>query len=105
EFGNPGASRADFQNIRSYSPYDNVRAQAYPPMLVSQSLNDARAPYWEAAKWGGKLRHLTTDTNPIILYLTRQGGHSGRSRRFDNLQDFARADAFALLALRPAQTP
>jgi oligopeptidase B len=105
EFGNPGASRTDFQNIRSYSPYDNVRAQAYPPMLVSQSLNDARVPYWEAAKWVAKLRHLKTDTNPIILCVKRQGGHSGGSGRFDNLQDFARAYAFALLTLRPALTP
>jgi oligopeptidase B len=103
EFGNPGVSRADFQNIRRYSPYDNVRAQAYPPMLVSQSLNDARVPYWEAAKWVAKLRQLKTDTNPIILYMRRQGGHSGGSGRFDNLQDFARAYAFALQKLKPAQ--
>jgi len=100
EFGNPGVSWADFQNIHRYSPYDNVRAQAYPPMLVSQSLNDARVPYWEAAKWVAKLRHLKTDTNPIILYVKRQGGHGGGSGRFDNLQDFARAYAFALQTLR-----
>jgi oligopeptidase B len=105
EFGNPGASWTDFQNIRRYSPYDNVRAQAYPPMLVSQSLNDARVPYWEAAKWVAKLRRLKTDNNPIILYVRRQGGHSGGSGRFDKLQDFARAYAFALLTLRPVETP
>ena len=103
EFGNPAGSWADFQNIRRYSPYDNVRAQAYPPMLVSQSVNDARVPYWEAAKWVAKLRHLKTDTNPIVLYVKRQGGHSGGSGRFDNLQDFARAYAFALQTLPPPQ--
>jgi oligopeptidase B len=104
EFGNPSVSRADFQNIRRYSPYDNVHAQAYPPMLVSQSLNDARVPYWEAAKWVAKLRQLKTDTNPIILYMRHQGGHSGGSGRFDNLQDFARAYAFALQTLQPGQS-
>ncbi len=99
EFGNPGDSREDFLYIRSYSPYDNVRAQAYPPMLVLQSLNDARVPYWEAAKWVARLRHAKTDSNPVILYLKTQGGHSGGSGRYDNLEDFARAYAFALRTL------
>jgi len=99
EFGNPGASRADFLNIQSYSPYDNVRAQAYPPMLVFQSLNDSRVPYWEAAKWVARLRHLKTDSNPVILYVKTQGGHGGGSGRFDSLEDFARAYAFALRTL------
>jgi oligopeptidase B len=96
EFGNPIERRADFVNIQSYSPYENVRAQAYPPMLISQSLNDSRVPYWEAAKWVAKLRHLKTDDNPVILYIKMRGGHSGGSGRFDNLADYARAYAFAL---------
>ena len=106
EFGNPIESRADFVNIQSYSPYENVRAQAYPPMLISQSLNDSRVPYWEAAKWVAKLRHLKTDDNPVILYVKMRGGHSGGSGRFDNLEDYARAYAFALES-RPirGQTP
>ena len=102
EFGDPGTSRADFQNILRYSPYENVRAQAYPPMLIVPSLNDARVPYWEAAKWVAKLRHLKTDNNPIILQVKRQGGHNGGSGRYDNLQEFARAYAFALQVLDPA---
>ena len=96
EFGNPSASRADFFNILSYAPYENVRAQHYPPMLVYQSLNDARVPYWEAAKWVAKLRHLKTDDNPVILYMRDRGGHSGGSGRYQSLEDYARAYAFAI---------
>ena len=65
-------------------------------MLISQSLNDSRVPYWEAAKWVAKLRHLKTDDNPVILYIKMRGGHGGGSGRFDNLEDYARAYAFAL---------
>jgi oligopeptidase B len=64
EFGNPIDSKEDFLNIRSYAPYENVRAQAYPPMLVYQSLNDSRVPYWEATKWVAKLRQLKTTATP-----------------------------------------
>jgi len=96
EFGNPIESKTDFLNIQSYSPYDNVRAQAYPPMLVVQSVNDPRVPYWEAVKWVAKLRQLKTDANPVVLYLNVKGGHGGGSGRFENLEDFARAYAFAL---------
>jgi oligopeptidase B len=99
EFGNPIDSKADFANIRSYSPYDNVRAQAYPPMFVYQSLNDSRVPYWEAAKWVAKLRERKTDSNPIILLVNMRGGHSGGSGRFDTLEEFAKAYAFALGAI------
>ena len=86
----------DFRNILNYSPYDNVRAQAYPPMLIFQSLNDARVPYWEAAKWAARLRHLKTDRNPVVLFVKMQGGHNGGSGRYDSLEDYARAYAFAL---------
>jgi oligopeptidase B len=96
EFGNPIDSRADFLNIQSYAPYENVRAQAYPPMLIFQSLNDARVPYWEAAKWAAKLRHLKTDSNKVVLVVKMRGGHTGGSGRFDTLEEYARAYAFAL---------
>jgi len=96
EFGNPIDGRDDFLTIQNYAPYENVRAQAYPPMLIVQNLNDARVPYWEAAKWAAKLRRRKTDTNPILLLTKLRGGHSGGSGRFDNLEDYARAYAFAL---------
>jgi oligopeptidase B len=96
EFGNPIESKADFLTIQSYSPYDNVRAQAYPPVLAVQSVNDPRVPYWEAAKWVAKLRQMKTDANPVLLYINMQGGHGGGTGRFENLEEFARAYAFAL---------
>ena len=96
EFGNPIDNAADFLNIRSYAPYENVRAQTYPPMLIYQSLNDSRVPYWEATKWVAKLRQLKTDSNPVILFVNMRGGHSGGSGRYDTLEDFARAYAFGL---------
>jgi oligopeptidase B len=96
EFGNPIDSVTDFHNIRSYAPYENVRAQGYPPMLVYQSLNDSRVPYWEATKWVARLRQLKTDTNAIVLYVNMRGGHSGGSGRYDTLEDYARAYAFGL---------
>jgi oligopeptidase B len=105
EFGNPGASKADFLNIKAYAPYENVRAQAYPPMLVYQSLNDARVPYWEAAKWVAKLRQLKTSGNPVILFIKMSGGHSSAAGRFDALQDYARAYAFGIGTLIGSQAP
>ena len=96
EFGNPIDNTADFLYLKGYSPYDNVRAQAYPPMLVQQPLNDSRVPYWEATKWVAKLRHLKTDRNPIILLVNTQGGHGGGSGRYDTLEEFARAYAFGI---------
>jgi oligopeptidase B len=99
EFGNPIDSEADFHYLKAYSPYDNIRAQAYPPMFVYQTLNDSRVPYWEAAKWVAKLRERKTDRNPVVLLVNMRGGHNGGSGRFDTLEEFARAYAFALQVL------
>ena len=74
-------------------------------MLISQNLNDARVPYWEAAKWAAKLRHLKTDTNPVLLLVNMRGGHGGGSGRFDSLEDYAKAYAFALGILAKDQAP
>ncbi|MDG2001895.1 MAG: S9 family peptidase [Novosphingobium sp.] len=99
EWGNPIEDKAAFELIRSYSPYDNVRAQAYPPMLVTAGLNDPRVTYWEPAKWVAKLRELKTDDN-ILLFKTNMGaGHGGKSGRFESLRETAEEYAFILWQL------
>ena len=89
EWGNPN-ERAAYDYILSYSPYDNLRAQAYPPMLLTESLNDSQVAYWEAAKWVAKVRTLKTDSNPVLLKMKMDpAGHGGASGRYDQLRDRA----------------
>src|SRR3954462_13716282 len=64
EWGNPITDETAFHYIRSYSPYDNVKAQDYPPLLITGGLTDPRVTYWEPAKWAAKLRATKTDSNP-----------------------------------------
>ena len=96
EWGNPIEDKAAFELIRSYSPYDQVRAQAYPPMLVTAGLNDPRVTYWEPAKWVAKLRELKTDTNELLLKTNMGAGHGGKSGRFEGLRETAEEFAFIL---------
>ena len=99
EWGNPIADQAAFELIRSYSPYDQVRAQAYPPMLVTAGLNDPRVTYWEPAKWVAKLRELKTDQNELLLKTNMGAGHGGKSGRFESLRETAEEFAFILWQL------
>lgn len=99
EWGNPIDSRQAFDTIRGYSPYDNVSAQAYPPMLIEAGLTDPRVTYWEPAKWAAKLRATMTGGGPVLLNTNMDAGHGGASGRLIQLQDDARAYAFALTAL------
>ncbi|VVT01870.1 S9 family peptidase [Erythrobacter sp. EC-HK427] len=99
EWGNPIESREMFELIRSYSPYDQVRAQAYPPMLVTAGLNDPRVTYWEPAKWVAKLRELKTDDNVLLLKTNMGAGHGGKSGRFEGLRETAEEVAFVLWQL------
>ncbi len=96
EWGNPITSLADFELIRSYSPYDQVRPQAYPPLMVTAGLNDPRVTYWEPAKWVAKLRVTKTDSNPLIFKTNMGAGHGGKSGRFAALEELAEEYAFIL---------
>ncbi|SJZ80795.1 S9 family peptidase [Consotaella salsifontis] len=96
EWGNPILSGEDYEIIASYSPYDNVKRQPYPPMLVLAGLTDPRVTYWEPAKWVARLRELKTDDNPILLRINMDAGHGGASGRFNRLEEIAYIYAFAL---------
>ena len=99
EWGNPIEDRAAFELIRSYSPYDQVKRQAYPPLLVTAGLNDPRVTYWEPAKWVAKLRELKTDGNELLLKTNMGAGHGGKSGRFESLHETAEEFAFILWQL------
>ena len=99
EWGNPIEDRAAFELIRSYSPYDQVSAQAYPPLLVTAGLNDPRVTYWEPAKWVARLRELKTDHNELLLKTNMGAGHGGKSGRFESLKETAEEFAFILWQL------
>lgn len=96
EWGNPIQSVDAFRWIRAYSPYDNVRAQDYPAILMLAGLTDPRVTYWEPAKWTAKLRALKTDQNPLLLRTNMDAGHGGAAGRFDRLDEVALVYAFAL---------
>lgn len=96
EWGNPVADEAAFELIRSYSPYDQVKPQAYPPMLITGGLNDPRVTYWEPAKWAAKLRATKTDDNLLLLKINMGAGHGGKSGRWEHLREGAEAYAFIL---------
>ena len=89
EWGNPIASKEDFDIIRSYSPYDNVAAKAYPHIFAFAGLTDPRVTYWEPAKWIARLRHLNTSSNMILLKTNMEAGHGGASGRFEALKELA----------------
>jgi len=99
EWGNPIEDKAAFDLIRSYSPYDQVKRQAYPPIMVTAGLNDPRVTYWEPAKWVAKLRELKTDDNELILKTNMGAGHGGKSGRFESLRETAEEFAFILWQL------
>ena len=96
EWGNPIADKAAFDLIRSYSPYDNVKRQAYPPMLITGGLTDPRVTYWEPAKWAAKLRVNKTDDNLLMLKINMGAGHGGKSGRWERLHEVAETYGFVL---------
>jgi oligopeptidase B len=99
EWGNPIEDAAAYDLIASYSPYDNVTAQPYPPMLVTAGLNDPRVTYWEPAKWVARLRATKTDDNLLLLKTNMEAGHGGKSGRWESLRETAEEFAFILWQL------
>ncbi|MBI1397345.1 MAG: prolyl oligopeptidase family serine peptidase [Betaproteobacteria bacterium] len=95
EWGNPNERRA-YTYMRSYSPYDNLHAHAYPAMLVETALNDSQVMYWEPAKYVARMRTLKTDGNPLLLRINMDAGHGGASGRYDYLREIAFRFAFIL---------
>ena len=105
EWGNP-KDKAAYDYMLSYSPYDNVKAQAYPSIYVRTGLWDSQVQYFEPAKWVAKLRATRTDDNLILLDTDMAAGHGGKSGRFDRLHDVARTMTFLLLVHdRPDRRP
>jgi len=100
EWGNPITDKAAFEFIRSYSPYDNISAKAYPPMLVTGGLNDPRVTYWEPAKMVAKLRAMKTDQNLLLLKINMGAGHGGKSGRYEHLHENAEETAYILWQMR-----
>lgn len=95
EWGDP-RDRAQYEYMASYAPYENLRPQAYPAMLVTGGLRDANVPYWEPAKWVARLRRLKTDREPLLLRIDLSSGHGGPSGRYGYLRDLAFQYAFLL---------
>lgn len=103
EWGNPN-EKEFYDYMKSYSPYDNVTAQAYPDLLITGGLNDPRVSYWEPAKWTAKLRELKTDHNQLLLKTNMDAGHGGASGRYGGLEETAFEYAFVLDSLGLAMT-
>ncbi|MGZ3653780.1 MAG: prolyl oligopeptidase family serine peptidase, partial [Bdellovibrionota bacterium] len=95
EWGDPREPGA-FRCMAEYSPYDNVRAQAYPAMLITAGLHDSQVQYWEPAKWAAKLRKLGTGSAPVLLHTEMEAGHGGASGRFHALEQTALEFSFIL---------
>lgn len=95
EWGNPN-EKEYYDYIKTYSPYDNVEAKAYPNLLVTTGLYDSQVQYWEPAKWVAKLREMKTDNNKLYLETNMDAGHGGASGRFEALKELAKDYAFIL---------
>mgnify|MGYP001805933173 CR=1 FL=1 len=95
QWGNPFVE-PDYKYMLSYSPYDNVKKQAYPNILVTGGLHDSQVGFHESTKWVAKLRTLKTDDNLVLLHMNMQSGHGGATGRFDRLRELALEWAFTL---------
>lgn len=98
EWGNP-AQKPYYDYMRSYSPYDNVTAKAYPALYVGTGLWDSQVQYYEPTKWVARLRELKTDANPLLFRVNMEAGHGGKSGRFERFRQNAEWQAFVLQQL------
>ncbi len=98
EWGDP-RDKAAYDYMLAYSPYDNLKAQAYPAIYVRTGLHDSQVQYYEPAKWVAKLRATKTDDNLLLFETDWTSGHAGKSGRFDAIREQARAYAFMLYVL------
>jgi oligopeptidase B len=104
EWGNP-EQRAYYDYMLAYSPYDNVKKQAYPALFVGTGLWDSQVQYWEPAKWVAKLRDDNTGTHPIVFRTNMEAGHGGKSGRFQRYHELAESYAFVLDQLGVTAAP
>lgn len=102
EWGNPNV-KAEYDYMKTYSPYDNLAAKAYPHVMLFTSLNDSQVPYWEATKYAARLRATKTDANAVICRINLDAGHGGASGRFDRLKEVAAEYAFGFAAIGLAE--
>jgi oligopeptidase B len=100
EWGNPN-EEIFYNYMEQYSPYDNVRAQAYPAILATAGLNDPRVAYWEPAKWVAKLREFKTDTKVLMLKTDMGSGHFSASDRYKFIKETAFEYSFILDQILP----
>lgn len=98
EWGNP-KQKAYYDYMLSYSPYDQVKKQAYPALLVTTGLHDSQVQYFEPAKWVAKLRTQKTDAQPLLFRTNMEAGHGGKSGRFSRMKEVAQEYAFILSLL------
>ena len=103
-WGDPLSSRAAYDYIASYSPYENVKAKPYPAVLATTAIGDDRVGFWEPAKWIATLRRYSTSGKPMLLHTETSGGHQGASGRFDEYSQIARMYAFAIWQTTPGMT-
>jgi len=95
EWGNPH-ERPHYEYMLSYSPYDNVRPQVYPAILVTTGLWDSQVQYYEPAKWVAKLRNANRGNQPLLLHVNLEAGHGGKSGRYERLREVAREYGFII---------
>lgn len=101
EWGDPSQADA-YRYMLSYSPYDNVQAQAFPAMLVTTGLWDSQVQYYEPAKWVARLRQVNTGTRPILFHVNMDAGHGGKAGRYEQMREVAREYGFLILLAQGA---